>query len=137
MWTIARPVCSGRRCDVPRTAWDPRARDVGSTIVNSTREPLAERKDAPHAALRTLVGRRPSVPADRLLAELVPPRHFADASFDSYVPDAAHPSQAAAVARLRKAADQITNGPGGGFWRRRSTPVAVYLDGGFGVGKTH
>ncbi|HWJ85239.1 MAG TPA: cell division protein ZapE [Cellulomonas sp.] len=82
-----------------------------------------------------LAGRVPSVPTERLLAELVPPRHFADASFDSYVPDAAHPSQAATVARLRAAAEQITGGKG--RFRRRSAPVAVYLDGGFGVGKTH
>ncbi|RHA41324.1 cell division protein ZapE [Cellulomonas rhizosphaerae] len=84
----------------------------------------------------TLVGRHPQVPPQRLLAELVPPRHFADASFDSYVPDAEHPSQAATVARLRAAAGQVTGGSKGLF-RRRSAPVAVYLDGGFGVGKTH
>ena len=121
-------------------------------IVTSTREPLAERRDpertvtdAPSAVSAasagtpgSLVGRRPNVPAERLLAELVPPRHFADASFDSYVPDAAHPSQAATVARLRKAASQVAGGSGGGFWRRKTAaPVAVYLDGGFGVGKTH
>ena len=34
------------------------------------------------------------VPPDRLLAELVPPRHFADESFATYRPDPAHPSQA-------------------------------------------
>ncbi|MDM7831337.1 cell division protein ZapE [Cellulomonas sp. MW9] len=76
------------------------------------------------------------MPAERLLAELVPPRHFAQASFDSYVPDASHPSQAATVARLRAAAGQIADRRGGLF-KRRKEPVAVYLDGGFGVGKTH
>jgi cell division protein ZapE len=113
--------------------------DVGWSIVNSRREPTPQAvPDARQAVGRTLVGRRPSVPADRLLAELIPPRHFADASFDSYVPDAAHPSQAAAVDRLRKAAGQILGGRDTGFWRRRERePVAVYLDGGFGVGKTH
>jgi cell division protein ZapE len=112
---------------------------VGWSIVNSRREPTPPAvPDAQQAVGRTLVGRRPSVPADRLLAELVPPRHFADASFDSYVPDSSHPSQAAAVDRLRRAAGQIQGGRGTGFWRRRERePVAVYLDGGFGVGKTH
>ena len=37
--------------------------------------------------------RHPHVPAATLLAGLVPPRHFAGASFDTYVPDPGHPSQ--------------------------------------------
>ncbi|WP_456824317.1 cell division protein ZapE [Cellulomonas sp. P5_E12] len=86
----------------------------------------------------SLTERRPVVPPDRLLAELVPPRHFADESFATYRPDPAHPSQAAAVARLSDAAEQIRRGPSRTWLKRgRSTPVAIYLDGGFGVGKTH
>ncbi|WP_315097226.1 cell division protein ZapE [uncultured Cellulomonas sp.] len=89
-------------------------------------------------AIASLTQRRPVVPPDRLLAELVPPRHFADESFASYRPDPAHPSQRAAVARLTAAADQIRRGANRSFWRReKAAPVAVYLDGGFGVGKTH
>jgi cell division protein ZapE len=88
-----------------------------------------------------LVDRRPQVAPERLLAERVPPGHFADESFDTYRPDPAHPSQAAAVARLREVAAALTEGArGGGLLgrlRRRSAPPAVYLDGGFGVGKTH
>ncbi|WP_421733993.1 cell division protein ZapE [Cellulomonas sp.] len=86
----------------------------------------------------SLTQRRPVVPPDRLLAELVPPRHFADESFATYRPDPAHPSQRAAVTRLTAAADEIRRGPSRSWLKRgRSTPVAVYLDGGFGVGKTH
>ena len=86
----------------------------------------------------SLTQRRPVVPPDRLLAELVPPRHFADESFATYRPDPAHPSQAAAVTRLSAAAEQIRRGAQKSFWKRgKTTPVAVYLDGGFGVGKTH
>ena len=88
----------------------------------------------------SLTDRRPRVPAERLLAELVPPRHFAGESFDTYRPDPAHPSQARAVERLRAvAAEVVRPRSGGGLFglRRRSTPPAVYLDGGFGVGKTH
>ncbi len=80
----------------------------------------------------------PTVSPQRLVAELVPPPHFAQASFDSYLPDPAHPSQGAAVARLREAAERIRQGSGGKrLFRRKAAPEAVYLDGGFGVGKTH
>jgi len=86
----------------------------------------------------SLTQRRPVVPPDRLLAELVPPRHFADETFATYRPDPAHPSQQAAVTRLSAAAEQVRRGPQRSFWKRaKADPVAVYLDGGFGVGKTH
>lgn len=75
-----------------------------------------------------------------LVAELVPPPHFGDVSFDSYVPDPYYPSQAVAVAAARafiSAGDQ----PPKRIWRRRSGPAetrpGIYFDGGFGVGKTH
>ncbi|MDM8085386.1 cell division protein ZapE [Cellulomonas cellasea] len=95
--------------------------------------------DAPATQPASLVARRPQVPVDRLLAELVPPRHFADESFATYRPDAGHPSQQAALDRLRDVADELTGARAGSWWRRRraSAPPAVYLDGGFGVGKTH
>ncbi|CAM5779570.1 cell division protein ZapE [Cellulomonas persica] len=85
-----------------------------------------------------LTSRVPAVDPARLVAELVPPPHFATASFESYVPDPVHPSQAAAVQRLRDAAQAVGRGAGSSWLRRRRTqPEAVYLDGGFGVGKTH
>lgn len=85
-----------------------------------------------------LSARRPQVPADRLLAGFVPPRHFRDASFETYRPDPDHPSQERALARMRDAAEELT-APRRRSWFSR-TPArasAVYLDGGFGVGKTH
>ena len=85
--------------------------------------------------MRGLTGRVPELPADRLAAQFVPPRHFATTAFDSYHPDPEHPSQAAALARVRKVAAQVAT-PARRF-RRRPTPTALYLDGGFGVGKTH
>ncbi|MCG2799919.1 MAG: cell division protein ZapE [Cellulomonas sp.] len=85
-----------------------------------------------------LVDRSPRVPADRLLGQLVPPRHFARATFDSYVAAPAHPSQAAARGRLREVAHEIGRPARRRWGRARHEPVpAVYLDGGFGVGKTH
>jgi cell division protein ZapE len=91
----------------------------------------------------SLTARRPDVGRERLLAERVPPRHFAGESFDSYRPDPQHPSQQAAVDRLREVAATLgprgRSGGGGLGWFRKKAPAvpAVYLDGGFGVGKTH
>ncbi|MBO3087304.1 cell division protein ZapE [Cellulomonas dongxiuzhuiae] len=91
--------------------------------------------------LASLTARHPRVPAARLLAELVPPRHFAQESFETYLPDPAHPSQQGAVDRLREVAAALAAPAraGGSWWRRRAAAQApaVYLDGGFGVGKTH
>ena len=87
-----------------------------------------------------LTERNPSVPKDRLLAELVPPPRFADVSFDSYEPDAAQPSQAEAVATLREFARSLDAPRKRGLFRRpaqQDGAGGVYLDGGYGVGKTH
>ncbi|MFC5382497.1 cell division protein ZapE [Aquipuribacter nitratireducens] len=92
-----------------------------------------------------LVDRRPALDRGRLLDDLVPPPRFAGARFDTYVPDPAEPSQAAARSRLEAfaASTGATGARGGRLARllgRRTddaTPRGVYLDGGFGVGKTH
>jgi len=61
-------------------------------------------------------------------------------SFASYRPDPGQPSQAAAVAALEAFSGRLTQPPAR-RWRRRAAPpesrAGVYLDGGFGVGKTH
>ena len=84
----------------------------------------------------------PEVSAERLLAGMAPPPLFATASFDSYRPDAGQPTQAAAVAALRVFAGSVGDpGQERRWWRRAPLPPerrqGVYLDGGFGVGKTH
>jgi cell division protein ZapE len=90
-----------------------------------------------------LVDRFPHVQADRLVAELVPPPRFATESFDTYLPDPGQPTQAAAVAGLKAFAAQmgVPTSPTPRFRFRRSAPperrAGIYLDGGFGVGKTH
>ncbi|WP_235866055.1 cell division protein ZapE [Serinibacter arcticus] len=87
--------------------------------------------------LPPLTSRDPhTTPAD-LLAGLVPPPQFAAASFDSYVPDPDHPSQAAAQEKLRELAAALTRAQRRGLFRRSAPPSSVYLDGGYGVGKTH
>jgi cell division protein ZapE len=88
-----------------------------------------------------LVDRRPSVTPERLVAQLVPPPTFADVSFDTYRPDPSEPSQAAAVGHCRDFCAQAVERRAGKkklFGKREVLPgVGVYLDGGFGVGKTH
>ncbi|MDQ1678618.1 MAG: cell division protein ZapE [Actinomycetota bacterium] len=87
-----------------------------------------------------LIDRRPQVPADRLVADLVPPPRFADVRFATYVPDPAEPTQAAAVVATEHFAESLGAPSGRGLFRRRRAPegpTGLYLDGGFGVGKTH
>jgi cell division protein ZapE len=92
-------------------------------------------------AVARLVDRQPQVAPERLVAELVPPPHFADVRFSTYVPDPSQPSQA----RARDAVEAFAAGVGRqqapkGLFRRAKRPTegrGVYLDGGFGVGKTH
>jgi cell division protein ZapE len=89
-----------------------------------------------------LVDRSPEVGADDLVATLVPPPLFADRSFSSYLPDPAQPTQAAAVAALEVFAARVSEPtPERSWWRRAPAPPegrsGLYLDGGFGVGKTH
>lgn len=92
-------------------------------------------------ALRRLADRNPSVSPDRLIAQLVPPPTFVDVTFDNYRPSPDEPTQTAAVAScldfcresvLRRAGKKKM------FGKRETLPgVGLYLDGGFGVGKTH
>jgi cell division protein ZapE len=88
-----------------------------------------------------LTDRHPSVTSERLVEGLVPPPTFAAVDFDTYRPDPAEPSQAAAVqACLRFCDEAVTRRAGKKklFGKREVLPgVGVYLDGGFGVGKTH
>lgn len=93
------------------------------------------------ASTTRLVDRHPGMTASELVEHLVPPRQFASASFDNYIPDERYPSQAAAVETMRSFAQGGGYTRGGGIFRRRiADPTerpGVYLDGGFGVGKTH
>lgn len=81
-----------------------------------------------------LADRRPSVTTAQMLAHLVPPPQFAQARFDTYVVDAEYPSQLEA----RQAARGFFSSTGGGLFKKSvEQPLGLYLDGGFGVGKTH
>ncbi len=93
------------------------------------------------SAVPRLVDRAPTITGAEIAAELVPPRQFETATFESYRPDENFESQAVALERLRSFAGGW--GPTrsrGLFSRAKRAPVekpGVYLDGGFGVGKTH
>ncbi|QKV92025.1 cell division protein ZapE [Streptomyces sp. NA02950] len=113
------------------------------TTTSGSAGPIAA--EAPVA----LTARAPHVPAERLVAEMVPPPRFATVSFDNYIPDRNQPSQAEAVKTLSGFAERLDGGTGAKDGRRRhwfrreprsaapSGPRGMYLDGGYGVGKTH
>ena len=77
-----------------------------------------------------LCAREPIVSAQQMLADLVPPREFRDASFETYRPAPLFASQQQALDTLRE-----------GFRKAKAKGSRAipgfYLDGGFGVGKTH
>ncbi|MFE5671832.1 cell division protein ZapE [Agromyces sp. NPDC056523] len=94
------------------------------------------------SAPERLVDRNPSITGAEIASELVPPPQFEHASFESYRPDPDFPSQQAALERLKEFAGawRAAQRPGGFFSRKRPARIelpGVYLDGGFGVGKTH
>jgi cell division protein ZapE len=89
-----------------------------------------------------LVDRHPAVRAEAIVASLAPPERFADVRFATYVPDPSEPSQATAVAALEEFAVSLGARAGSRRWwqRRPAEPdgrAGRYLDGGYGVGKTH
>ncbi|MFD8674505.1 cell division protein ZapE [Streptomyces seoulensis] len=96
----------------------------------------------------SLCARAPHVPADRLVAEMVPPPRFDSVRFATYIPDPNQPSQTDAVGVLEGFAAGLGGALPGegkrglfGFGRAKAKapagPRGVYLDGGYGVGKTH
>ena len=92
-------------------------------------------------APRRLADRNPSVSPDRLIVQLVPPPTFVDVTFGNYRPSPDEPTQTAAVASCLGFLPRVGAAPGrkeedvrqAGNAARRG----LYLDGGFGVGKTH
>ncbi|WP_431980964.1 cell division protein ZapE [Streptomyces qinglanensis] len=120
------------------------------TIVSTTAAHISETgSDCPGGAPVALTAREPHVPADQLVAEMVPPPRFDSVRFTTYIPDPAQPSQTEAVTVLGGFAEGLgsaarTGGSGPRRWFRRvpkqaapAGPRGVYLDGGYGVGKTH
>jgi len=88
-----------------------------------------------------LTDRNPQVSGAEMVAALVPPPQFDDATFDTYRADPAYPSQQGAKDLLISFSGGGAPAERGGLFRRaKKAPEmkpGVYLDGGFGVGKTH
>ncbi|MFD4832955.1 cell division protein ZapE [Streptomyces uncialis] len=114
---------------------------MSSSPASAGRSPIAD------LAPQSLCAREPHVAADRLVAEMVPPPRFDSVRFETYVPDPNQPSQTEAVRVLSGFAAGLggahATGSGRRRWFTRTKPAApagprgVYLDGGYGVGKTH
>ncbi|WP_189188398.1 cell division protein ZapE [Streptomyces albiflavescens] len=116
---------------------------MSSSTTASGIDPIAE------AAPLSLCAREPHVPADRLVAEMVPPPRFDSVRFSTYIPDPNQPSQTEAVHVLEGFAAGLGGAHAVGGGKRKlfgfgkgpkKAPVGprgVYLDGGYGVGKTH
>lgn len=88
-----------------------------------------------------LTARQPVVTGPEMLAALVPPPQFDTATFESYRSDDDYPSQGEAKELLQRFAGRAAPAKRGGFFSRAKKEAqlkpGVYLDGGFGVGKTH
>jgi cell division protein ZapE len=83
------------------------------------------------AQVMSLTSVTPDVTSADLLSQLVPPREFAKSSFSNYLPDTRFDSQAAASSLCELFANKPDK-----FLKTEKAPN-LYLDGGFGVGKTH
>lgn len=113
---------------------------VSSSTAVPGQSPIAE------TAPLSLCALEPHVPADRLVAEMVPPPRFDSVRFGTYVPDPNQPSQVEAVEVLSGFAAGLGGAHASGSGKRKwfskkpavpAGPLGVYLDGGYGVGKTH
>jgi cell division protein ZapE len=93
----------------------------------------------------SLLDRRPSLSAAELLDRFVPPRRFVEVRFENFIPNPDHPSQRQALGALQSFATVtgFDHSHRRGSWLRRRPSgrerahSGIYLDGGFGVGKTH
>jgi cell division protein ZapE len=84
----------------------------------------------------SLVEIQPNPTLGEVLDQLVPPREFTKARFDNYLPNSDFPSQASALASARAF---VKPGVMKTLFSKSKAPAysGIYLDGGFGVGKTH
>ena len=81
-----------------------------------------------------------TLPASSTLPSFTPPPRFEETSFESYRPQ--HPSQEEALEKVQAFVANSEPASAAGFrwpWQKREVPSGrgLYLDGGFGVGKTH
>ncbi len=94
--------------------------------------------------LPALVDRHPVMGVGDMLDHFRPPAQFDHVTLDNYLPDPNFPSQQEALDRVREFAlgGTFRRGPKRPLFRRTQAEASrerpgIYLDGGFGVGKTH
>lgn len=80
--------------------------------------------------MNRLQDRNPAVSVSQMLAEFVPPREFAQSTFENYVPSDDFPSQS-------QTREFLSSNPWKTRGKKSPDVPGIYLDGGFGVGKTH
>jgi cell division protein ZapE len=92
--------------------------------------------------LPRLSERHPVLSVEAMLKHFAPPEQFRGATLENYTPDPAFPSQSEALESARAFTAVAPPAKGGWKFGSTKTPVSdvkpgIYLDGGFGVGKTH
>jgi len=80
-----------------------------------------------------LLTRHPEVSKAELIRQLKPPPEFDQARFGSYRPDENFESQSIALQLCK----EFVHGPKKRLFTKTEKFPGIYLDGGFGVGKTH
>ncbi len=87
--------------------------------------------------MTNLLERNPEVPPEQLIAHLTPSARFQGVRFETYQPNPDYPSQAQARELLQAFVPSLRESGGLRLFRRKPEGRGIYLDGGFGVGKTH
>ena len=86
--------------------------------------------------MQSLCERTPRLEAQDIIRDFVVPKRFSHTTFANYVADPEIPSQSYAKGRMDDFAKNVQQSKG--FFRRaKHEKAGIYLDGGFGVGKTH
>lgn len=88
--------------------------------------------------MHALVERFPDLSGETILRGFAPPPRFSHVRFDNYIPNESEPSQQHALEAMRKFANSKSM-PKRTIFKSKVIPEksGIYLDGGFGVGKTH
>jgi cell division protein ZapE len=104
---------------------------------------VSQMNDVP-STFESLCDRHPVLSIDAMLRHFVPPAQFEDARLENYQPDPAFPSQHDALERAREfvSGTPVAKKSGWKLGGAKTTVPSgakpgIYLDGGFGVGKTH
>jgi cell division protein ZapE len=73
--------------------------------------------------------------AETTLPDFIPPPRFGETHFSDYKPQ--HPSQQLALEKTQAFIKAAQTPSSKWFWQKKEAGKGLYLDGGFGVGKTH